>query len=316
MALVLMAGASGALGTPLRAQLLAGGHTVRQLVRRPPRASHEVGWNPHRDRLPTAALEGVEAVVNLAGAGIADRPWTRARRAELLASRLNPTRTLVDGLLRHRVEHGHAPRLLQGTAIGWYGTESGATPYDESAPAGGDFVAQLVRRWEEPLERARSEGLHVITARTAIVLAGDIGPVPLMKIPFSLGLGANFGDGHQHLAAISRHDWLRAMRWLLDSPTADGVYNLTLPEPTTSGELSDTLARLLRRPRLLAVPAPVLRLALRDMADLLLGDQYVVPARLLAAGFTFDDADLTSALRRALTPVADPPADSVDETAA
>lgn len=319
MSRVLLAGASGALGTPLRAQLRAGGHTVRQLVRRPPRASHEVGWNPHRDRLPTAALEGVDVVVNLAGAGIADRPWTRARRAELLDSRLNPTRTLVDGLLRHRLEHGQVPRLLQGTAIGWYGTESGATPYDESAPAGDDFVAQLVRRWEEPLERARSQGLPVITARTAIILSADTGPVPLMKIPFSLGLGANFGDGSQRLAAISRHDWLRAMGWLLDSPTADGIYNLTLPEPTTSGELSDTLAQLLRRPRLLAVPAPVLRLALREMSDLLLGDQYVVPARLLEAGFTFDDPDLMSALRRALGQEAgDPSTDhsGADEAAA
>lgn len=307
MSVVLMAGASGALGTPLRNRLLASGHTVRQLVRRAPRAGHEIGWNPHRDRLPAAALEGVDAVVNLAGAGIADRPWTRSRKAELVTSRVNPARTLVDGLLRHRVEHGRAPRLLQGTAIGWYGTTSGAVPYDESAPAGTDFVAQLVRRWEQPLEVGRAEGLSVVTARTAIVLDADTGPVPLMRLPFLLGLGATFGDGHQHLAAIGSRDWLRAMEWLLDSPDADGVYNLTLPEPATSGELSDTVARLLNRPRLLAVPAPVLRVALRGMSDLLLGDQYVVPARLLEQGFRFDDPDLASALRRALARTAGPP---------
>lgn len=300
MSLFLLAGASGALGTPLRRRLLDDGHTVRQLVRRTPRAGHEVGWDPHRNPLPTAALDGVDAVVNLAGAGIADRPWTRARRAELLDSRVNPTRTLVDGLQRHQHEHGRAPRLLQGTAIGWYGTRSGPTPYDESAPAGDDFVAQLVRSWEEPLETARAAGLEVITARTAIVLAPDTGPVPLMKIPFSLGLGADFGDGRQHLAAISKHDWLRAITWLLDSPTATGTYNLTLPEPTTAGDLSDILARLLHRPRFLTVPAAVLRLVLRDMSDLLLGDQHVVPARLLEQGFRFDDPDLASALGRAL----------------
>ena len=121
-----------------------------------------------------------------------------------------------------------------------------------------------------------------------------------MKIPFSLGLGAHLGSGSQHLAAIGLTDWLRAIEWLIDTPTASGPYNLTLPQPATAADLSESIARYLGRPILLRVPAPVLRAVLRDMADLLLGDQYVIPARLTEQGFQFSDADLDSAVHRAL----------------
>lgn len=297
---IALAGASGFLGAALRARLADRGDEVRRLVRREPASANEWRWDPDRGQLDHAVLDDVDAVINLAGAGIADRPWTRARRKLIISSRVNPARTLSRALA-DRAADGHRPVFVQGTAIGWYGVHTGAAPLDETAPAGDDFVAQVVRSWEQPLSVAIAADLRVVTLRTAAVMDAGGGPLALMKIPFSLGLGGRLGDGSQHLAMISLTDWIGAALWTIETDSARGIYNLTLPQPTTNTELTSALAGELHRPAFLSVPAPLLRLALRDMADLLLGDQCVVPRRLLDEGFQFDHPHIRTMVQAALS---------------
>lgn len=308
---ILLAGASGFLGTALRAQLAERGDEVRRLVRREPASANEWRWDPDRGELDDAALDDVDVVVNLAGAGIADRPWTSERRKLIISSRVDPARTLSRAL-SIRAATRHRPVFIQGTAIGWYGIRSGPVPFDETAPAGEDFVAQVVLSWEEPLSAAIDAGLRVVALRTAAVMDAGGGPLGLMKIPFLLGLGGRLGNGHQHMAMISLTDWLRAVLWTIETESAQGSYNLTLPQPATNAQLTSALAGILHRPALLTVPAPLLRLALRDMADLLLGDQFVIPHRLLAEGFQFAHPDVRSMLQATLTR---PPVTTIDSAA-
>ncbi len=291
---VAITGSSGLIGSALAAALLAEGQQVTRLVRRAPAGPGEIRWDPQAadGRIAPGALDGVDAVVHLSGAPVAGGWWTQARKRELRSSRIQSTRALVAALAKA----GRPPSvLLSGSAVGWYG-DTGAREVDESAPAGTGFLADLVRDWEEAAQPARQAGLRVATLRTGVVLSrrgGLLGPLlPL----FRLGLGARIGPGTQYLSWISLTDQVAAVRYLLDHADIDGPVNLTAPTPVTNAEFTAGLARALRRPALLRVPAPLIRAGLGEMAGELLGSQRVVPRRLLAAGFAFRHPDLASAL--------------------
>ena len=291
---VAITGSSGLIGSALAAALLADGQQVTRLVRRDPPRPGEVRWDPKMagGGIAPEALDGVDAVVHLSGAPVAGGLWTQARKRVLRASRIDSTTALVSAMAR-------APRppsvLLSGSAIGWYG-DTGDREVDESAPAGTGFLADLVRDWEAAAQPARQAGARVATLRSGIVMSRRGGMLGPLLPAFRLGLGARIGDGRQYISWISITDHVAAVRYLLDHAEIDGPVNLTAPAPVTNAEFTADLARAVRRPAWLRVPAPLIRAGLGEMSGELLGSKRVVPRRLLAAGFAFRHPDLASAL--------------------
>lgn len=299
----LIAGSSGFLGTALRVRLAEQGHEAVRLVRRAPASALERQWDPDSGELDPSVLDGADVVVNLAGAGVADRLWTESRRELILSSRVNTTGTLARALAA-RVEsgsdHAGAVTFVQASGISVYGSESGPTPYIEDSPAAGDYLAQVAVQWEAAAQPAVDAGVRVAFLRTSPVMDVSGGPLKLMRIPWSLGLGAVIGTGRQRMPMIALEDYLRVVDWIVATPEAHGPYNLTIPEPTTNAAFTKTLARLLHRPSLLRAPGVVLRTALGELSEQLLGDVYVIPARLTDGGFTFSHPDVESTLRSGL----------------
>ncbi|WP_031520778.1 TIGR01777 family oxidoreductase [Streptomyces sp. NRRL F-5123] len=293
---IAVTGASGLIGSALGAELARGGHDVVRLVRREPAGADEVRWDPVAGRLDPRDLAGCEAVVHLAGAGVGDRRWTAARKEVLYDSRVRGTRTLAAALAAMDVP----PRVLVcGSAIGYYG-DTGDRPVDESAPPGTGFLAELVRDWEAAAQPAAAAGIRTAFARTGLVVAREGGAWGRLFPIFKAGLGGRLGNGRQFWSFISLRDELAALRHILDTPALTGPVNLTAPEPLTNREVTAAMGRVLRRPTLAAVPAPVLRAALGEFAGDVLGSQRVRPARLLESGFTFAHPGIDEAIRAAL----------------
>lgn len=289
-------GASGLIGTALGARLRASGHEVVPFVRRPA-ASGEIHWDPAAGVLDPDDLADLDAVVHLAGAGIGSRRWTQSYKAQILQSRVAGT-TLVAGA----IASGGGPRvLLSGSAIGFYGDTEQAV--DERAPAGHDFLAEVVTAWEAATGPAEEAGGRVAHLRSGIVLSRHGGALKRMLPLFRLGLGGRFGNGRQWMSWISIDDEVAAIEHLLTSEVR-GPVNLTAPEPVRNAGFATTLAGVLGRRARVPVPAFGPRLVLgREMADaLLFGGQRVEPAVLLGDGFVFRHADLESALRDVLRP--------------
>jgi uncharacterized protein len=290
---VVMAGASGFLGTHLRAALAADGHDVVRLVRRPPEEPGEVSWQPSTGQLDPAALTGADAVVNLAGANIG-RPWTRRYRRVLRSSRIDPSGTIARTLAE--LPAGGRPRaLLNASAVGWYG-DTGDTPRSEDAPAGDGFMADMCRAWEGATAPAEESGVRVVKLRSAPVLH----PGALLKpqVPlYRLGLGGRFGSGRQWLAWIALDDWLAAAKLLLDRDDLAGPVNLVSPGIVRNAEFSKALGRAVHRPAVLWVPGPALRVALDGLADEVLFNHRVLPGVLDQEGFPFQHPELDGALR-------------------
>ena len=294
----LLSGASGFLGTALRVRLATEGHQVVRLVRREPATASEVRWEPGRAELDPAVLDGVDVVVNLSGAGVVDRPWTPARRELLLSSRRETTSTLARALAARATDGRRL--LLQASGIARYGTQPRSVPATEDTPAAGDFLAQLTVAWEDAARPAVEAGVRTAFLRTSPVLDRSGGAFVPMHLAWSAGLGTTIGPGTQWMPMISLADYLGVLRWAAATEHAQGAYNLTIPEPTTNAEFTDALARALHRPRLLRAPAFVLRRALGELADQLVGDMRVVPHRLTADGFVFSSPDVHSTIAAAL----------------
>ncbi|MCK9904642.1 TIGR01777 family protein [Parafrankia colletiae] len=297
---VAVTGSSGLIGSALLPALQADGHEVVRIVRRPPGDPSEIRWDPAAGVLDPTALRGVDAVVNLAGAGIGDHRWTSDYRQRLRSSRIDGTRLLAETL----AGLSPAPRvLLSGSAIGWYGTAAGsaAVALDESAAPGDGFLAGLARDWEAATTAADQAGLRVVHLRTGIVLSARGGMLPRLLPIFRLGAGGRLGSGRQWLSWISLIDTVGALRFLLGAEEVQGPVNLVAPHPVTNAEFTTALAHALRRPAVARVPRAALRLALGAFADEgVFASQRLTPAALLGAGFAFTHPDLASALSEAL----------------
>lgn len=290
---VVVAGSSGLIGRALTAALRKDGHDVRCLVRRAPTAGDEIRWDPAQP-LDPANLAGVEAAVNLAGAGVGDKRWTLAYKRVLIDSRLRATHTLATALAALEPKPSV---LINASAIGYYG-EGGEEILDENSPAGSDFLAQLCVRWEAAATPAEVAGIRVVRARTGLVVAAAGGAWGRMFPLFKLGLGGKLGSGRQWWSPISLADEVRALQFLLTAPVS-GPVNLTGPEQMTNAGVTAVMGRVLHRPTVLPAPALGLRLALGEFAGEPLRSQRVAPQALLAAGFTFTHPTVESAIRAA-----------------
>jgi uncharacterized protein (TIGR01777 family) len=280
--------------------LASEGHEVVRLVRRDPGVGTESRWDPDSASFDATVLDGVEAVVNLCGVGLADRPLTSRRKELVRSSRVNAGRTLADALADHLERTGSAPVLIQSSATGFYPTEGTDRPLTEADPAGDGWIPDLVQAWEESVRPAADAGVRVVWMRTSPVIDSSGGVFPLMRRAWSLGAGAKLGDGRQHMPLIQLTDYLRFILWAAENPEASGPYNLTLPDPATNAEFTDDLAQQLRRPRLFSAPKLVLTTVLGDFADQLLGDVWLVPQRAVDQGFTFLAPDVHTAVRFSL----------------
>ncbi|WP_142035641.1 TIGR01777 family oxidoreductase [Arthrobacter sp. SLBN-100] len=279
---IVIAGASGLIGTHMSATFRAAGHQVVSLVRRKPSSAAEVQWNPAAGELDPKALAGADAVVNLSGAGIGDRPWTRRRVEELFSSRLDSTRTLTNAM---RQLDSPPPAFISQSGSGYYG-DAGNTVLRENAPQGTGTLARICGGWEAAAAAA-PPGVRVVVPRTGVVLSRKGGALGRLLPLIRLGVGGPLGNGRQFWPWVTLPDVSAAFLFLLESDLS-GPVNLCAPEDADVSALVAALAHALHRPAALRVPAPVLRLAMRNLADeLLLASQRMEPARLSSAGFTW-----------------------------
>lgn len=289
---VAISGASGLIGSALSAFLTARGDEVIHLVRRDPRTESEIAWNPVARTLAPAALDGVDAVVHLAGAGVADKRWSPAYQQEILRSRSDGTATIATAV----AAHGDRIRLVSGSAVGIYGSDRGDEVLTEKSASGPGFLADVVRAWEAATKTAVDAGASVAMARTGLVMSSGAGAfAPLVKLG-RLGLGGPLGSGKQYWPWITLGDEVRALAHLVDHPEVTGPVNLVGPHPVPQIEVSRELGRQLGRPAVLPAPAFALRVIVGGFASDILGSQRVMPTVLAGSGFTHEQATLASAI--------------------
>jgi len=290
---VLVSGGTGFIGRRLIWTLLEQGHEVTVFARDATRAwllfERRVAVTERLDELPGEAR--FDAVVNLAGAPVMGLPWTRARRAELLASRLDTTRELLAFIERTAVK----PALISGSAIGYYG-DRGEIPVSERDAGCAEFPSQLCTAWEGAAQEAERLGVRVCTLRLGVVL-GWGGALPMLIAPHLAALGARIGSGRQWVSWVHVDDVVAAIAFLIRNPHARGAFNVVAPGSLRQAELARAIARSYRRPLWLALPGRLLETLLGEMACVFTRGQRVLPARLSEAGFRFRYTDFDSALR-------------------
>jgi uncharacterized protein (TIGR01777 family) len=295
---IVITGSSGLIGSALVRVLNSEGeghaHEVLRLVRRQAAADDEISWDPAADRGPDLKLlQGVDAAINLAGAGLGDHRWSDGYKKEILDSRVNSTRLLTEALA------GLDPKptvLLSGSAIGFYG-DTGDRVVDEDAPAAHDFAATVSVDWEAATVAATDAGIRTVLLRTGIVLSTKGGALGKVLPLFKSGVGGRLGGGHQYISWIARPDHIAAMRFLLDADDISGPVNLTAPNPVTNRDYTKAIAAAVHRPALFPAPTIALKAVLGEFADNVVGGQRVLPKRLLDAGFEFGYPDIGPALR-------------------
>lgn len=291
---VLLAGGSGFLGRALRGRLIADGHAVANLTRRArPAASGDITWTPDGTASGdwAKAIDDADAVVNLAGEGIADGRWNEARKRSIVESRLVSTRSLVAAF---RQTAKPPSVFVSASAVGYYGPRGGEM-VTEATPPGTDFLADVCVQWERAAEQA-SPVTRVAVVRTGIPLHPEGGALGKMLLPFRLGVGGAIGSGKQFMPWIHRDDWANLVRWVIMQPAARGAFNATGPEPVRNAEFARALGRALRRPAILPVPGIALRIVFGEIAEILLTGQRAIPARALEMGFIFRFFKLEDAL--------------------
>lgn len=284
---IAITGASGMIGSALVGHLKSEGHTVQRLVRRPIVSPDEVLWNPLTGEVDLASLEGVDAVVHLAGANVGDKRWSKKYRAEILNSRLLGTNTIATAVSKLKPDV-----FISSSAIGWYGETGNRAVTEEDRP-GDDFLAAVCKEWEAAADSATQT--RVVKIRTGLVLEPTSGAMGKMLPLFKFGLGGKLGSGKQWWSWITLHDQIKAICYLLEK-NIEGPINLVAPNPATNQEFTAALARALRRPALLPVPGIVLRIVLGGFSSEILGSKRVTPKKLLDSGFQFDFPHLAPAL--------------------
>ncbi len=290
---VLVAGSSGFVGSRLVPELESRGFHVVPLVRTDQAPSGRISWSPASGRLNPSALDGAYAVVNLAGAGIAEHRWTDSYKQMLRESRLDSTRTLVQAM-----ERCESPPsvLVNASAIGFYG-DRGDEVLDETSPRGTGFLADLSAEWEETALAAQSLGVRIVLLRFGVILGPGGGALQRMLLPFRLGLGGRLGSGRQWWSWVSLDDAVGAAVFALETNALEGPVNVTAPDPIRNRDFTRVLARRLRRPALFPAPALALRALLGPMAaELLLSSTRVLPKALEGAGYEFREPDLDHTL--------------------
>ena len=294
---VAVAGGTGFLGSALRDHLAAQGHDAVPLTRRIEGAGKDaIHWDPGRGELHPRALEGFDAVINLAGETIAQR-WSDDAKRAIRDSRVRATELLartIAGMER-------PPRtLLNASAIGIYG-DRGAELLDESSAAGTGFLPDVVQAWERATDAAKRGDVRIVLLRTGLVLDRTGGALHKMMTPFRMGLGGRIGGGDQLMSWISLRDWVRAVEFLLTHGQVSGPVNLVAPNPVTNATFTSALGAALGRPTFLPIPETAVRLAFGEMGEAtLLASQRVVPTKLLGIGFTFEHPTVEQALQSAL----------------
>lgn len=290
---ILVAGGTGFVGRHLCRALGEAGHEVVVVSRRegrpPAGASRVVAWQGDL----AGAIEGAGAVVNLTGAGVADKRWTEKRKREILDSRVQSTRRLVESI---RAAKSKPELLLNASGVGYYG-DRGDERLTEASPPGGGFLAQVCLAWETEAAKAEEAGARAVWARFGVVLGADGGALSRMLPPFKLGLGGPLGSGRQYMSWIHVDDAVGLLRWALERRELRGAFNATSPAPATNREFSRALAVALGRPCLFVVPGFVLRAALGEVAEMLLGGQRAEPAVASKAGYRFLQPELGGALK-------------------
>lgn len=290
---VVVTGSHGLIGSALTAALERDGHQVTRLVRGLPRPG-EAAWDPAEGTIDAEALEGHDAVVHLAGAGLGEHRWTKEYRKKILRSRVNGTLLLARTLAKLDAR----PKVLaSGSAVGFYGDRGDEELTEDNDPGPG-FLAEVCRQWEAATIPAEDAGIRVAHLRTGIVQSAEGGALKRLLLPFRLGVGGRFGSGRQWLPWVHIDDDVDAIRFVLENDAVRGPVNVTSPNPVTIGDYAAAIGRALHRPALLPTPTLALNVILgRDMTrEMLLGSLRVLPARLRAAGFTFRHPDLDEAL--------------------
>ncbi|VXC49364.1 Epimerase family protein YfcH [Pseudomonas sp. 8Z] len=291
---ILLTGGTGLIGRALCANWADKGHRLTVWSRDPAKVASLCGPTVRGiARLEELDSEPLDAVVNLAGAPIADRPWTDKRKALLWASRVTLTEQLVTWLEQREQRPA---LLLSGSAVGWYGDGGDCELREDIPPQGRDFAARLCAAWEVAAMRAQAFGMRVVLLRTGLVLAADGGLLARMLTPFRFGLGGRLGNGQQWMPWIHIADQIELIDFLLQQGDAHGPYNACAPLPVRNAEFTRALGQALSRPTFLPAPAVVLRAALGEMAGLLLGGQRALPSRVLDADFSFRFTHLDVAL--------------------
>jgi uncharacterized protein (TIGR01777 family) len=290
---IVVSGGTGFLGQALVSALRSAGHSVMVLTRHP-RREGDLLWSPDVSSGSwVAAIHAADAVINLAGEGIADRRWSASRKKAILGSRVTATRAIAGALLEAARP---AAVFLSGSAIGIYGNR-GDEIVTEQTPAGTDFLARVCVEWENEAAVA-ADVTRVVLLRSGIVLGREGGALPRMALPFQFFAGGPIGSGHHYLSWIHRDDWVALVAWAIERATTTGPLNLTAPEPLRNRDFAHTLGRVIHRPALIPTPAFALQLAFGELADTaLLASQRVLPARAMAEGFAFRYPQLEGALR-------------------
>lgn len=295
---IIVAGASGLIGSHVVSFLGLMGHRVQRLVRRDARSEDtDIPWNPGRQQLDAAALDGAEALICLSGENIASR-WNAEKKERLLASRVDT----VSLLCRTAAAMEAPPEVIVcASAMGYYGANRGDEVLTEESSVGSDFLAALCAKWEAAAQPALERGIRVVHLRFGIVLSRKGGPLRKMLLPFWLGLGGRIGDGRQFMSWLSLDEAVGIIDFAIQTDALEGAVNAMTPNPVTNSEFTQTLGAALWRPTFFPVPKAVVRLAFGEMGEaLLLGSTRALPKKLEAAGYTFRYPDLRQALDQIL----------------
>jgi uncharacterized protein len=296
---ILVAGASGLIGTALVPFLIQAGHKVYKLVReKKDLAPDEIHWDPEKESMREEDLEGMDAFINLAGENIAGGRWTEKRKNAILESRLKATRTLVKAIIRMK----KPPQIfINASAVGYYGSR-GDTLLTEASANGTGFLAHICEEWEAAAEPIASRGIRLVYTRFGVILSKKGGALAKMLIPFKLGLGGVIGTGRQYMSWIALDEVLGVIYHVLKTDSLSGPVNVVTPQPVTNYTFTKTLGKVLSRPTFLTMPVFIAKAAFGEMADeMLLASQRVSCDKLLKSGYQFCQPDLEKALRQIIT---------------
>jgi uncharacterized protein (TIGR01777 family) len=300
---IVLLGGTGVIGRGLTASLAADGHEVVVVSRSPervqglPTGARAVGWDARTAEGWGAEVDGADALVNFAGAsvkgeGFLPSRWTAKRKRLIRESRVNAGLALVEAVRGAQRKPGV---VIQASAVGYYGPR-GEEEMSEDGSMGDDFLAQVCAEWEASSQAVEAMGVRRCVVRTGLVLTNAGGAFPLLKLPFYFFAGGPFGSGRQYYPWIHYADEIRALRFLIENKDAEGIFNLTAPNPVPNKEFARALGKALRRPSWLPAPAFAMKLALGEVSTVVLDGQRAIPAALQGAGFTFEYPHLDGAL--------------------